>query len=427
MSTPVASLPARRLHGWRLSAWAVVAAFGAYFCMYGFRKPFTAGKFEGEVIWGLPPKDLFVVAQVFGYMVSKFIGIPVIGSMDPRRRVAALLGLIGLSHLALLLFAVAPAPWNGVCLFFNGLPLGMVFGLVMGFLEGRRATEALAAGLCVSFIVADGVVKTVGETVMAEFGVPEPWMPFAAGCVFAGPLLLFAWMLTRIPPPSAADVDHRSARTPMTRADRRRLFWRYAPGLVMIVAMYLLVTVLRSLRADFAPELWKSLGYENPKWLFTLTELLVGAGVLVATGAAVLIRDNRTAFFASLVTSAVGFGLVAVALAGHAGGWLGGFAFVVLSGLGLYLPYVSVHVSVFERLIAMTRSVGNLGFLMYLADSFGYLGYVGLLVADKVFKTTANKLELFTHGAWLAVPASVTLLIAAAVYFARTTSRQARR
>ena len=354
-------------------------------------------------------------------MVSKFVGISVIAGMNPRRRVVALLGLIGFAHLMLLLFAVAPAPLNAACLFLNGLPLGMVFGLVMGFLEGRRATEALAAGLCVSFIVADGVTKTVGEAVMTEFGVPEPWMPFAAGCVFALPLLAFAWMLTRIPPPSAADVDHRSERTPMTRADRRQLFRRYAPGLVMIVAMYLLVTILRSLRADFAPELWKSLGYENPKWLFTLTELLVGVGVLVATGAAVLIRDNRTAFFAALVTSAVGFGLMAVALAGHAGGWLGGFWFVVLSGLGLYLPYVSVHVSVFERLIAMTRSVGNLGFLMYLADSFGYLGYVGVLVADKLVGRTADKLDLFLGGATLAAPVSVALLAAAAVYFRRTT------
>ena len=31
--------------GWSLSAWCVVAAFGAYFCMYAFRKPFTAGAY----------------------------------------------------------------------------------------------------------------------------------------------------------------------------------------------------------------------------------------------------------------------------------------------------------------------------------------------------------------------------------------------
>jgi Family of unknown function (DUF5690) len=36
----------------------------------------------------------------------------------------------------------------------------MVFGLILGFLEGRRHTEALTAGLCASFILADGTSKS---------------------------------------------------------------------------------------------------------------------------------------------------------------------------------------------------------------------------------------------------------------------------
>jgi hypothetical protein len=422
MSAAVDTPPAPWLSGWKLSAWAVVAAFGAYFCMYGFRKPFTAGSYDWPNIWGMAPKDLFVVTQVFGYMLSKFIGIRVIAGMAPAWRVTVMLALIAFAHLSLALFAVAPPSWKPVCLFLNGLPLGMVFGLVLGFLEGRRATEALSAGLCVSFIVAGGVTKTVGTLLTDRFGVPEPWMPFAAGCVFAGPLLLFGWMLSRIPAPDAADVSHRGARPRMTRADRTRLFVRYWPGLVMIVVVFLLLTVLRSLRDDFAPEMWQSLGYEDPKWVYTITEILVGIGITVICGAGVLIGDNRAAFFTSLLTSAGGFVLLAVGLLGQVGGWLNGFWFVVVTGLGLYLPYVAVHVSIFERLIAMTRSVGNLGFLMYLADSFGYLGYVGLLVGEKVAGLTMDKLELFTTGAMVAAPVSLLLLIAAAVYFRRTTT-----
>ena len=48
-------------------------------------------------------------------------------------------------------------------MFINGLPLGMVFGLVMAYLEGRRQTEMLAAVLCASFIVSSGFVKSVGK------------------------------------------------------------------------------------------------------------------------------------------------------------------------------------------------------------------------------------------------------------------------
>jgi membrane protein YdbS with pleckstrin-like domain len=72
----------------------------------------------------------------------------------------------------------------------------MVFGLVLGFLEGRRLTEALSAGLCASFIVADGVVKSVGSQLLV-LGVSEFWMPVATGAVFALPLVVFVWMLSK--------------------------------------------------------------------------------------------------------------------------------------------------------------------------------------------------------------------------------------
>jgi hypothetical protein len=35
-----------------LMLWASLAAFCTYFCMYAFRKPFTAGTFEGMTVWG---------------------------------------------------------------------------------------------------------------------------------------------------------------------------------------------------------------------------------------------------------------------------------------------------------------------------------------------------------------------------------------
>ena len=61
-------------------------------------------------------------------------------------------------------------------------------------------------------------------------------------------------------------------------------------------------------------------------------------------------------------------------------GVVGPFVFMVLLGLGLYVPYVAVHTTIFGRLIAMTRDRGNIGYLMYLADAFGYLGYVAVMI-----------------------------------------------
>ena len=102
-------------------------------------------------------KILFVISQVLGYATSKFLGIKIVSEMPPARRAIAIVTFIGLAELALLLMAILPTPWNALALFLNGLPLGMMRGLVFGFLEGRTVSDILGAGLCASFIVASGL------------------------------------------------------------------------------------------------------------------------------------------------------------------------------------------------------------------------------------------------------------------------------
>jgi hypothetical protein len=412
--------PPRALrNGMSTSVWCVVAAFGAYFCVYAFRKPFTAGMYADPdaPFWGVGYKSMLVISQMLGYALSKFLGIRFVAEVQPRRRVAFMLGLIAVAELSLLLFGLTPRPWNFFWLFFNGLPLGMTFGLVLGFLEGRHHTEALAAGLCVSFILADGVAKSTGASLLAS-GVAEHWMPFLAGLVFVPPLMFFAWMLSRIPAPSAHDVSMRSERAPMDRSDRRAFFKRYAGGLMLLSIAYLLITVLRSVRADFAPELWKGLGVDAPPAVFSQSEAVVAIGAALLAGSAVLVRDNRKAFFGSVAIAIVGSALIIASLVGLRWGLFSPFGFVVLNGLGLYLPYIVVHTTVFERLIAMTRDRGNIGYLMYLVDSIGYLGYVGVLMARKLVQPTEDFLTFFVWLSWIVAIGSVAMLIPMWRYFA---------
>ena len=72
----------------------MLAAFGTYFCMYGFRKPFTAATYGDETIAGVGLKTVLVTAQVLGYSISKFIGIKVISEMPPGSRAKTLIGLV---------------------------------------------------------------------------------------------------------------------------------------------------------------------------------------------------------------------------------------------------------------------------------------------------------------------------------------------
>src|SRR5262249_11534146 len=162
-----------------------------------------------------------------------------------------------------------------------------------------------------------------------------------------------------------------------------------------LVTMYLLVTIARSIRADFAPELWSSLGVKDATAYFASSEMIVALGVLLVNGLSVLIVDNRRAFFTAIGCAFFGGLLMLAALLGVGEGWLGGFPFMVVLGLGLYLPYVAMHTTIFERLIAMTRDRGNIGFLMYVADSVGYLGYVTVMLSKGTLAAKSDFFDFF--------------------------------
>lgn len=396
--------------------WVVGAAFGCYFCMYGFRKPYTAGTFAGTELGGVPFKAILVSAQVAGYMLSKFLGIRVISELAPQRRGLALVGLVLLAQLALVLFGLVPRPWNAVCMFLNGLPLGMVFGLVMGYLEGRRVTELLSAGLCASFIVADGAAKSVGSWLLAH-GVSEDWMPSAAGGLFLLPYAAFVALLGRIEPPSASDVQSRHERKRMNAGERRQFLSRHWIGLLPLVVVYFSLTVVRSIRADFSPEIWRALGSEAVPSVFTHSESVVACVVLAINGALAWVVNNRRAFQSSLAVCWLGGTLLAVALIAHQAQAVSGYGFMVLTGLGLYLPYVAMHTTVFERLLAMTRERGNIGFLMYVADSCGYLGYVGIMLVRNFVAVSEDILWWLIIACWSNVAASMVCLWVSGRYF----------
>ncbi len=199
-------------HDYHGAIWAVTAAFGCYFCMYAFRKPLQLLIRRRRKHLGHELQNVASRIAVFGYTVSKFVGVKVISEMTASQRPRMLVILILIAELALLLFAIAPRPWNAFCLFLNGLPLGMVFGLVLGQLEGRRLTEALTAGLCTSFILSDGICKSVGKWLL-DLNVPENWMPVATGAIFLPAIGPICGDARQVKPPSDLDQAHRSERT----------------------------------------------------------------------------------------------------------------------------------------------------------------------------------------------------------------------
>jgi hypothetical protein len=407
------------------SIYAIAAAFTTYFCMYAFRKPFAAGTFDMEVdLVFLPPmhlKILFIISQVLGYCTSKFIGIKVISELNPAKRAVAILLTIGVAELALLLFAVVPAPWNAVCLVLNGLPLGMVWGLVFGFLEGRRVTEVLGAGLSVSYIVASGVVKGVGKSLI-DSGISEWWMPFLTGLVFFPLLILSVFLLSRLPPPTPEDEALRVRREPMDGKARTAFVRRFFPGLFFLTFLYIFLTAYRDFRDNFAVEIWAAIGFDGAEQLAT-AETKIAFLVVIALGFVMLVRNNRVALLVIHVVMLIGTALIGLSTMAWQAELIAPDTWMIAVGFGLYLAYVPYGCILFDRLIAAVGVTATAGFMIYVTDAFGYAGSVGLLLWKNFGEPDLSWLDFFVKFSYAASVLCSVCFVISMFYFARVARR----
>ena len=63
-------------------AYASLISFFAYFAMYAFRKPFAAATYEGLSLFHIEGKTVFVVAQILGYTLSKYVGVRLLSQLE---------------------------------------------------------------------------------------------------------------------------------------------------------------------------------------------------------------------------------------------------------------------------------------------------------------------------------------------------------
>ncbi|GAB3316827.1 DUF5690 family protein [Larkinella ripae] len=386
--------------------------------MYAFRKGITAVIFEGLSFAGVSYKIWLITAQVLGYAVSKRIGVKVVSEMKPGQRALYVLLFIGLSELALLGFALVPPPYNIVFLFLNGLPLGMVYGIMLGFLEGRRQTDALVAGLTASFIFASGFVKTVALTIKTAWGISEFWLPFVTGLLFVVPLLGSVWMMTLLPPPSAEDRALRTERRPMNQAERRHFLQTFSVGLTTLIISYVLLSAFRDFRDNFAPEILSAVGIKNPA-VFTKTETTVAVGILGVMGMLQVVKDNFLAFRLINLVMLLAAALIGVSTWFFQQGALSPGAWFTLVGMGLYGAYVPCNGLYFERLVASFRYVSTVGFIVTLADYYGYMGSVAITLYKNFGQPNISFLDFFVYSAYVVSVVYGALVIVSFGYFQR--------
>jgi hypothetical protein len=401
-------------------AYCIAAAFCTYFCMYAFRKPFGAATFEGLKFLDteINLKTAFVISQIIGYTISKYLGCKFCSEIGRAYQAKALVAMIIIAQLALLGFAVLPENLKVAAIFINGVPLGMVWGLVSRYLEGRKTAELLFAGLSCSYILASSSVKTVGSWTM-QSGVTQFWMPAAVGAMFLIPFFLSVFLLNQLPPPSEEDIKSRNKRTIMDGRERAGFVRQFLVGMILLLVLYFFLTAYRDFRDTYMPEVFDAMGYASEPTLFSKADYPIAFGIMVVMALLNLAKNHRRGLLAVFAVMISGMLLMGVATVLKDMDKISGMWWMILIGFGAYLAYVPFGAVLFERVMASTRAAGTAVFAIYLCDAVGYTGSVGI----QIYKDLGHPhldyyqfLRMFTYA--MAITGTVLFLLSS-VYFYR--------
>ena len=114
-----------------------------------------------------------------------------------------------------------------------------------------------------------------------------------------------------------------------------------------------------------------------------------------------------------------GFGIALVSTILFNTGNLQVVPWMVLNGLGLYMGYIPFNVMMFERMIASFKRPANVGFLIYISDSFAYLGSICILLYKNFGQHNLSWMSFFSTMIYIVCTIGIVFTIFSQLYFNR--------
>ena len=97
--------------------------------------------------------------------------------------------------------------------------------------------------------------------------------------------------------------------------------------------------------------------------------------------------------------------------------YINAFWWISTVGVGLYMGYVPFNCMLFDRLIASFKYVSNAGFIIYVADSFGYLGSDLILIVKNFSNVDILWSDFFIKLIYILCPLAMVMVVFAGFYF----------
>ncbi len=137
-------------------------------------------------------------------------------------------------------------------------------------------------------------------------------MPGILGILVFPIFLLSCWILSLIPTPSEDDVILRSHRSQLDHTGRVTILKNHGFIITLFVIIYLLLTIIRDIRDNFASNICYRLGYEDSPSIFTTTEFIVTLIILLILRLLCRVGNNYKALKINLVISSLGMFLLLI-------------------------------------------------------------------------------------------------------------------
>ena len=382
-----------------------LTTFCLYTFMYAVRKPFSALTYDNILVWGINVKIWMVLAQLLGYTLSKFYGIRLLGKIKREDRSIYLVCILSLATVPLFLLQHLPTHTWPLLMFFNGFPLGLVWGIVFSYVEGRKYTELIGAMLACTFVFSSGWVKSFGLYLQRNLELNINQVPFFTAIIALIAAAIVIFILEKLPPPNSEDKLLRNDRKPLNPIEQRRFLRDHGSILIPFVIIYGIFTIMRDFRDNFSAEMLTENGAYSGD-VFINMELKVSLVLLCLVPLFSWIKNHQTALNTTTFSIVVGILTSLAATFLFIQHQISIIGLVMFTGVGFYLGYILINISVMDRIIGFSGVSGNSGFLIYIADSVGYLfsliiSSFALLNKIDSMKWTSLYLDLIIVGSCL--------------------------
>ena len=205
----------------------------------------------------------------------------------------------------------------------------------------------------------------------------------------------------------------------MNADERKGFLQRFLPGILLTLVIYILLTIMRDVRDNFEVEIWKGLGNKD-NTIYTKIDTFISIIVLIAMSSLILIRKNIRAFSVIHLMIISGCLCIVIGTVLFNIGVIGVMPWMTMAGLGLYLGYVPYNAIFFERMIASFHYKSNIGFIIYVSDSIGYLASVSILLVKELGHPTISWTEFFKGGVLVVGIVGAICATLSLIYFLRS-------